>query len=170
MPPLWKPTQIQGRTGARLAIATILCGPIAGVATIMLISVIMMLMSLGSGYASFLPWEYILSGGFFGAVIGWPAMLLFGLPAHALLYRRRSYKLGGYLLAGTILGLLATLFLALIQATAFRGGGTTDWLMSGAWFGVVLVLASVAAASVFWFIRRPDRDMPAPEKLAATFE
>jgi hypothetical protein len=169
MPPLWKANQIQGQTGGRLAIAAILCGPLAGMAIILLIGIITLLMSIGSGYTSFMPVSVILGGAVFGAVIGWPAMLLFGLPAHAVLYRRRSHKLGGYLLAGAILGLLATAVLGLLQATAFGAGGM-GVLATGLWFGVVLVLASVAAASVFWFIRRPDRDVPAPEKLAATFE
>jgi hypothetical protein len=169
MPPLWKINQIQGRTGARLAIATILCGPLAGMGIMILIGLITLLMTIGSGFSSFMPVSAIFAGAVFGAIIGWPAMLLFGLPAHAMLYRRRSHRMGGYLLAGAILGLLATVVLGLMQATAFGVGGM-GVLSTGLWFGVVLVLASVAAASVFWFIRRPDRDVPAPEKLAATFE
>jgi hypothetical protein len=169
MPPLWKSTQIQGRTGVRLAIATIICGPLAGMGIVIVIGVISLLMSIGSGYPSFVPVAVVFSGAVFGAMIGWPAMLVFGLPAHAVLYRRRSHKIGGYLLAGAILGLLATAAIGLLQAMAYGASGM-GLLSTGLWFGVILILASIAAASLFWFIRRPDRDVPAPEKLAATFE
>ena len=162
-------TQIQGQTGVRLALASIFCGPVAGLVVILIIGFFSFLMSLGSGYG-FMPVSVIWVGVMFGAVIGWPAMLLFGLPAHALLYRRRSYKIGGYLLAGALLGLLAAILLALLQATTVSGLLGLNFLMTGGFFAVILLLSSVCAASVFWWIRRPDRDVPPPEKLAATFE
>ena len=77
---------------------TILCGPLAGLAIVFIIALITVLSSLRYG-GSFMPVAVFFSGGASGAAIGWPATPLFGLPAHAFLYKRRSHKIGGYLLA-----------------------------------------------------------------------
>jgi len=169
MPPLWNSTQIQGQTGGRLFLAAILCGPIAGLAIIFIIGLITWLSNLRYG-SSFFPLEYFFSGAVFGAGIGWPAMLLFGLPAHAFLYKRRSHKIGGYLLSGALLGVLATVAITLFATVGMRDLMGANLLYSGGIFGVILLLSSIGASSIFWWIRRPDRDVPSPEKLAAAFE
>jgi hypothetical protein len=169
MPPLWNANQIQGKTGGRLFLATILCGPLAGLAIIFIISLIGWLSNLRYG-ASFMPFSFFFSGAIFGAAIGWPAMLLFGLPAHAFLYKRRSHKIGGYLLAGALLGVLATIVITVLSTIGTRDVLGANLLYTGGVFGVILLLASIGASSIFWWIRRPDRDVPSPEKLAAAFE
>jgi hypothetical protein len=169
MPPLWNSTQIQGKTGGRLFLAAILCGPLSGLAIIFIISLITFLSSLRYT-ASFVPVAYFFSGALFGAAIGWPAMLLFGLPAHAFLYKRRSHKIGGYLLAGALLGVLATVVITVLSMIGTRDVMGANLLYTGGLFGVILLLASIGASSIFWWIRRPDRDVPSPEKLAAAFE
>jgi hypothetical protein len=169
MPPLWNSTQIQGKTGGRLFLATILCGPLAGLAIILIISLIGGLSNLRYG-GSFVPVAVLFSGALFGAAIGWPAMLLFGLPAHAFLYKRRSHKIGGYLLAGALLGVLATVIITALTTIGARDLLGANLLYTGGVFGVILLLASIGASSIFWWIRRPDRDVPSPEKLAAAFE
>ena len=168
MSSLWKPQQIQGKTGWRLFFATILCGPLAGMAVMGVIGVVYFLLTFGSDMTSSVP-SAMLGAGLLGAMIGWPAMLIFGLPAHALLYRRRSHRIGGYLLAGAILGLFASAVLGLLQmvGSPIFGGAA---LMAGGVIALILLIASVAASSLFWWIRRPDRDVPSPDKLAATFE
>ena len=169
MPPLWNSTQIQGQTGGRLFLAAILCGPLAGLAIIFIIALISWLMSLRSG-GGFMPSAFFFSGAIFGAVIGWPAMLLFGLPAHAFLYKRRSHKIGGYLLAGALLGVLATVVITILSMIGARDVLGVNLLYTGGVFGIILLLSSIGASSIFWWIRRPDRDVPSPEKLAAAFE
>ncbi|HEV7693334.1 MAG TPA: hypothetical protein VGO52_21040 [Hyphomonadaceae bacterium] len=169
MPPLWNANQIQGKTGGRLFLATILCGPLAGMLMIFIIALISWLMSLRSGGGA-MPIAFFFSGAIFGAAIGWPAMLVFGLPAHAFLYKRRSHKIGGYLLSGALLGVLATVIITILSIVGARDVLGANLLYTGGVFGIILLLASIGASSIFWWIRRPDRDAPSPEKLAAAFE
>ena len=169
MPPLWNSTQIQGQTGGRLFLATILCGPLAGLLIVFIIALITWLSNLRYS-ASTVPIAVFFSGAVFGAVIGWPVMLLFGLPAHAFLYKRRSHKIGGYLLAGALLGVLATVVITLLSMIGTSNVLGTNLLYTGGVVGIILLLASIGASSIFWWIRRPDRDVPSPEKLAAAFK
>ncbi len=162
--------QVKGRQGWRLFFASILCGPLAGMGVIILIGIATLLMNAGSGFGSFLPVSVVFSGAVFGAVVGWPAMLLFGLPAHAVLYRRRSHKIGGYLLAGVFAGFVGTIVIIGLQMLGGAGFLDSQVVMAGGLVALIMVLASVAAASLFWWIRRPDRDVVSVENLAATFE
>jgi hypothetical protein len=168
MQPLWKVHQVQGKTRGRLFIAAVLCGPLSGLLIVLIISVIYLLMNLQ--FTSFFPFEVFLFAAMYGAGIGWPAMLLFGLPAHAFLYRRRSHKIGGYLLSGALLGILATVVITLLQILSTTNLMGFDLLYSGGVLGVILLLCAITGAGIFWWIRRPDRDVPSPEKLAAAFE
>lgn len=165
----WK-GQIQGRTGWRLFFASILCGPLAGFIVILTFGLITVLIGASSGGGGFPP-VILLFGFLWGAIIGWPAMLILGLPAHALLYRRKSHRIGGYLLAGVLTGFAASLVLFGILAMfgAFRFMTGADITGGGA-VSIVLILGSVAASTIFWFIRRPDKDVMRPDKLAAMFE
>ena len=170
MPPLWNANQIQGKTKGRLFLATILCGPLSGLLIIFILALISWLSNLRYNPSSFMPIAMFFSGAVFGAAIGWPAMLLFGLPAHAFLYKRRSHKIGGYLLAGALLGVLATVVITVLSMIGSRDLLGANLLFTSGVFGVILLLASIGASSIFWWIRRPDRDVPSPEKLAAAFE
>jgi hypothetical protein len=166
----WK-GQIQGRTGWRLFFACLLCGPLAGLAIMFLIAVIGVAINASSGGIGSFPPALLASGAMFGAIIGWPAALVFGLPAHSLLYRRKSHRIGGYLLAGVLAGFAASAVIIFLLAGfgAFRFMTGADITGSG-FIALIIVLASAGAAAIFWFIRRPDRDVMQPDKLAAMFE
>jgi hypothetical protein len=66
-----------------------------------------------------------------------------------------------------VLATLVITFLQIISTSSLMG---VNLLYTGGVFGVILLLASIGASSIFWWIRRPDRDAPSPEKLAAAFE
>jgi hypothetical protein len=89
-----------------------------------------------------------------GAVLGWPAMLLGGLPVHRLLMRRGLTGGLTYALSGTAVGIV-TLLPYLIS--------TGDWWLAPAalFEAWPILLAGPAtgflAAGLFWLIRRPDR-------------
>ena len=135
-----------------------------------LIGLITVAFSAADGVSGF-PASLLFTGAMFGAIIGWPAMLLLGLPAHSLLYRRKSHRIGGYLLAGVLAGFLASLILLLLLGGfgIFRSMTGAD-ITGGGFITLIVVFASVIAATVFWFIRRPDKDAMRPDKLAAMFE
>jgi hypothetical protein len=162
--------QVQGRTGWRLFFATVLCGPLAGVGVMLILGAVNALLSAANGTGGSFPPMFLLSGALFGAGFGWPSMLFFGLPAHAFLYRRKSHRIGGYLLAGVLAGFGASLVviagIALLGGIRFTGADLTG----GGVVTILLVLGAVFAATLFWFIRRPDRDVMRPDKLAATFD
>lgn len=82
-------------------------------------------------------------------IVGYPAMLMLGLPAHTVLLKTGLRSGFAYVAAGAILGLV----LALTLATVFHPeiGEATGHI----------VLACALTAGLFWLIRRPDRDLPA---------
>lgn len=90
------------------------------------------------------------TGFMLGAVIGWPVTLAFGLPAHAMLLRKTSAKIGWYALAGAVIGTIAGA-VRLIQTSAFSSNAILLHLAMGAATGT-------ATALVFWWLRRPDAD------------
>jgi hypothetical protein len=136
----------------------------------LLLGLITFAFNAGYGASSFPPY-LLLTGAISGAVIGWPAVLVFGLPAHSLLYRRKSHRIGGYLLAGVLAGSAASVVLLILLASfgALQYMTGAD-ITGGGFLALILVLASVMAATIFWFIRRPDKDVMRPDKLAAMFE
>jgi hypothetical protein len=162
--------QFEGSTGGKTWLAAITCGPAAGTLIVLAIGLIGSLISIAAGGSANFPATLIWAGAFLGAVIGWPVMLVFGLPAHAFLYRRRSRKVGAYLLAGILVGFAAVFVVILLGAalggfqpdTAFAAG-----LASTGFFGLLI---SVLASWLFWLIRRPDKDVLRPDKVAAMFE
>jgi hypothetical protein len=170
IPGKWK-GQVQGRTGWRLFFASILCGPLAGLIVVSVLGLIGAAISASSGGGFGFPAAFLITGATFGAVIGWPAMLVFGMPAHALLYRRKSHRIGGYLLAGVLTGFAASLALFVILAAfdGFRSMNGSD-MTGGGLLTLIFVLGAVTASAIFWLIRRPDKDVMQPDKLAAMFE
>ncbi len=89
----------------------------------------------------FVQWSYV-------------ALLLTGIPAHVVLFRRGRTQLRDYLLAGLIAGVA----LGLICYMLFG-------LISGAWSVPTIdslvtsfAMHGVGVALAFWLIRRPDRD------------
>lgn len=162
--------QFEGSTGGRTWLAAIVCGPLAGTLIVLSIGLIGSLISIAAGGSASFPAALIWAGGFLGAVIGWPIMLFFGLPAHAFLYRRKSRKVGGYLLAGVLIGFVAIFLFMLLGGAlgAYQSDGAlAAGLASTGFFGLLI---SVLASWLFWLIRRPDKDVLRPDKVAAVFE
>lgn len=92
-----------------------------------------------------------------GSLIGLPAMLMLGLPAHVLLYRIGWRNLVAYIASGALTGALAlsAILGSLYLISRAPIHGTNDVLP--------LALAiGVATSTAFWLIRRPDRDGPNP--------
>jgi len=95
-----------------------------------------------------------------GALLGVPAMVLFGLPIHSILlafgYRSAwHYSLMGAL-AGMVVGAIVLLWLSDAPAE------TTNWAPSfalGSFTGAL-------SALTFWLVRRPDRDAANPARPA----
>jgi hypothetical protein len=162
--------QIQGKQVPRLLVAAIFCGPLAGLAIITTLLLLGALMSAADGGSVSFPVEIVLVGALYGAIIGWPMMVVFGLPAHAFLYRRKSHRVSAYVLAGALGGLVASLIAVGLGYLAGFFGPDSMLFALGGWFSVLLLVSAVTASSFFWLIRRPDRDVPRPATLAATFE
>jgi hypothetical protein len=92
----------------------------------------------------------VTGGVILGALVGWPVMLVFGLPGHALLLRKTSAKLWIYAAAGIVIGLAGGVF-RYAQARSHSTDDLPQFLAIGAVTGTL-------AAIIFWFARRPDKD------------
>ena len=162
--------QFEGSTGGKTWLAAIVSGPAAFTLVVLAIGVIGSPFSIAAGGGASFPMPLIGAGALLGAAIGWPIMLFFGLPAHAFLYRRGSRKAGSYLLAGVIVGFMAVVIVLLLGGAlgAYSSDGALAvGLVSTSFFGLLI---SVLASWLFWLIRRPDKDAPRPDKVAAAFE
>lgn len=126
----------------RLAIATIVA-PLLGAASTAMIALPVVCgeeiscAPISFGFAA-------VFGGWFGLFIGLPAMVLLGLPIHALLVKRRITAIFVYAGAGALIGAAVSIFYFMLKATAF-------WVALGAGAGAT-------SAALFWLIRRPDRN------------
>ncbi len=163
--------QFEGATRARLLLAAVACGPLAGFLLFLAFAIIGTLLTAAQGGYSSFPVQALWGGGIMGAVIGWPFMLVFGLPAHRLLYRRGSRKAGGYLLAGVIAGVAIALiiFLLMLGTQVFSMAGVQMASTAGA-LALFCIIGAVLASWLFWLIRRPDKDILRPAVVAAAFE
>jgi hypothetical protein len=85
-----------------------------------------------------------------GALIGWPVMLVLGLPAHALLLRKTPASVWVYAAAGGFIGILGGAF-RYFQGRSQSANELTQFLAIGAVTGTL-------AALIFWYARRPDKD------------
>lgn len=94
-------------------------------------------------------------GGVMGGMIGWPAMLIGGLPVHAYLARKNQTRLWIYTVLGLIIGSLA------MFAYFSVVGDLIDLLTGeGGWLALSGPLSGGLAAGLFWLIRRPDQMSP----------
>lgn len=91
-------------------------------------------------------------GAILGALIGWPAMVILGLPVHYLLMRKTKRHVWTYAGLGIFVGTLA--MLAYFGVT---GGLKQMFLWDYSWLALSGPLTGALAATLFWFIRRPDR-------------
>ena len=162
--------QLEGSTRTRLLLAAIACGPAAGLLLMFGIGLISVAMSAArGGYVNF-PLQVLWNGALIGAVVGWPFMLFFGLPAHHLLYRRGSRKAGGYLLAGVIAGFITSVIVLLVFGAMGLFRLTGEYAGAAGLVAVLCLFGSVLASWLFWLIRRPDKDVLQPANVAAMFE
>jgi LytS/YehU family sensor histidine kinase len=91
------------------------------------------------------------SGFMLGGLLGWPVMLAFGLPMHAILIRRTPAKAWHYAVGGLLAGLIAGFLRYSMQAGEATVNDLTLFLAIGG-------VAGAIGALMFWLIRRPDRD------------
>jgi hypothetical protein len=96
----------------------------------------------------------------YGVSIGIAAMILFGLPIHALLHRFKRARSWAYLLGGSLAGAV-TPFLVILALSA--GGEGDESLLTVATQSVPPgAFLGLCCAGAFWLIRRPDLDPPNP--------
>lgn len=86
-----------------------------------------------------------------GAMVGWPAMLVGGLPAHAVFYALRLRAVWPYTLAGAAVGGIVSVAWIKLAFGSGMSGDMTGFAITGAIVGAI-------SATIFWLIRRPDRD------------
>lgn len=113
-------------------------------------------------------WAMPFLGAFVGGTVGIPAMLVAGLPAHALLYHRGLRSPVIYALAGALAGLAAALVagqlgvLDIFNSDLPAEEEPPNGLMSAVWMFPQAAVFGACSALGFWLIRRPDRDAPNP--------
>jgi hypothetical protein len=95
-----------------------------------------------------------LFGPIMGAIYGWPAMAVVGIPAHHWLVKQGRTQLWWYLAASILAGFF-TLIVAAVMNVASAGklmDPASLIQQSPLHFGTALL-----AAAIFWLIRRPDQ-------------
>lgn len=96
-------------------------------------------------------------GGALGVLLGWPAMILGGLPVHVWLVRKDRTDWLPYALIGLAVGTV-TMLVYFLATGSLRDPSllldASPLLLSGP-------LTGFLAASLFWLIRQPDR-LPSP--------
>ena len=106
-------------------------------------------------------WLLPLYGLGYSMVVGAPSMLIFGLPIHALLTRLNRRGVGSYLAAGAVGGSLTVGAVFLIAFASFAG--TYERALTDMQGVIPLgVTIGICVATIFWLIRRPDRNPPNP--------
>jgi len=96
----------------------------------------------------------------FGAVIGWPAMLVLGLPIHSLLCRFKARHWAAYAFLGAVVGAIAALI-----ASHFIFGVNLRYLLLDSFVLIIGCPTGAFAATLFHLIRGPHNR---PEIAAAS--
>jgi hypothetical protein len=96
-----------------------------------------------------------LLGAGLGTIIGWPAMLLGGLPLHGLLIRARQFEWKAYVLAGVAAGTIA--MIVYVGATSEFSSANKSMIAPHLAIWLAGPLTGGLAAYLFWRIRRPDK-------------
>jgi hypothetical protein len=152
---------LHSRKPGRLAIAVAMSAPVAGG----LIALVLALTVLSGGPSAvnteaasegiagvLIGATTVMATGFMlGGLIGWPVMLVLGLPAHAALLRKTSAKIWWYIIAGAVIGGVAGGVRLLQTFSSVSPDARLLYIAIGAVTGTL-------AAVVFWFLRRPDTD------------
>lgn len=143
----------------RLIIAA-LCSPILGALMSGNLVILMSVTSEAMGgpfYLSFYGLELI---GFLqiqmlliilGAIIGWPAIILMGLPLHRLFIAKWAGRLIAYLIGGTVSGFLAWYLVGVWETGELYLRYADKFVLY-----VISPLTGLTSALSFWLIRRPD--------------
>lgn len=94
----------------------------------------------------------------YAAVLGWPAALLFGVPAYAILRRARVTSRLGYAGTGLVLGALAAAATESVMTMPGIARDVAGYLVVAAnpvGYALAAVIGTVAGL-IFWRIVRPD--------------
>lgn len=93
------------------------------------------------------------------ALVGYPAMLVLGLPAHLFLKRIARTNIWGYLIAGLLVGAIvyAVLFSTAIVNNFHLAADSGRSLAPSAAILLLMAFFGVLSSVVFWAIARPDR-------------
>jgi hypothetical protein len=134
------------RRGMRIALALLIAPLMSG---ILLLSV-SAFGNLGEGV-----WALKIS-----ALVGYPAMIVLGMPAHLLLARRGWTSLWQYMLAGILVGAVvyAVLFSDVIVNNLGLSALAEKSLAPSAAILLLMAFFGVLSSTVFWLIVRPDRN------------
>jgi hypothetical protein len=90
------------------------------------------------------------------AMVGYPAMVVLGIPAYFVLRKLGWNRAWGYLLAGLIIGtIVAAVIFTPVVMNNLPLSANTSLAPSAAIFMVAAVLG-VLSGTVFWAIARPD--------------
>jgi hypothetical protein len=94
------------------------------------------------------------------ALVGYPAMIVLGMPAHLLLARRGWTSLWQYMLAGILVGAVvyAVLFSDVIVNNLGLSALAEKSLAPSAAILLLMAFFGVLSSTVFWLIVRPDRN------------
>ncbi len=119
----------------------------------LLAGLLFLAMSLFSGNAGEGLWALTIS-----AAVGYPAMLVLGLPAHLLLRFLKWTNIFGYGLAGLLIGtvLSAILFSSVIAHNFSLVPDPNKSLTPVTAIAVLAVIVGAMSGIVFWLIARPD--------------
>jgi hypothetical protein len=158
-------TRVQKRKRLRLTLALIFAAPIAATVVLMLFIGVTSLIS--GGFAVMLIPQMFIYGPIAGAMVGWPSTLLWGLPSHIFLYRSKRRKPIHYIIAGLIGGAITTGVMILLIYGAVTAGGLPA--IAFVIYFVMFIGAGAGSGWLFWWIRRPDRDMEKTVDLEEVF-
>jgi len=131
----------------RLALATLIAPIFGGILFIIGLHTFTLLLSNRGLYT---PFETLKIGTAFGALIGWPTMLLVGLPMHALICKLQTRHWVVYALGGGAAGALAAFSFLLAISGSFAS--TTEYA------GLLLICGiptGLFSAVLFHLIRGP---------------
>ena len=102
----------------------------------------------------------------FSALVGYPAMLVLGIPAHRLLQKRRWISGWSYSVAGAVIGVIVAgvLFgsVAIHNVSLTPDPGRS--LGPSVAIAIVAALLGALAAWIFWLIALPHRESSTPSK------
>jgi hypothetical protein len=136
---------VTGRPAVRTVLAALL-SPLTPGALLLVVS---LFGTVSEGF-----WAFRLS-----AFVGYPSMLILGLPVHVILKYKKWTGLRTYMLAGLLVGVAvyAVLFSSVVINNFHFTSDTEKSLLPSAVTLSLVAFFAVLSATVFWEIARPDR-------------